>query len=209
MIQRQPRPEEGLLIREDSDNWMILGGVSRRFYINAGLAVALVVATAFCVIEWWPSVFIGVPLLAVLLLVRKPHYDQARTIVLDKVNGTVSIKPPLGLGRGEDLPLDGIEEVRLRYFSLNTRAELVFLMKGGTEVLVFRDASFFIPYMSSLEVLFSQPTLADSAIATKNEEPLRIARFLGVPMRKILFSDRPEGELERNQEVFLPADELP
>ncbi len=111
------------------------------------------------------------------------------------------------MGRIHEFRLSDIEEVRLCYFGLNMRAKLIFLMKEKREVLVFRDASFFLPYLSTFEMLFSQPTLADSAVATKNEEPLRIARFLGVPMRKVLFSDMPEGELERNQEVTLPSQE--
>ncbi len=177
----------------------------RRFSLFVKIfIVSMFIAVFACgIVQWWPTVFFALPILAFLVACMKPNFQQARRISFDKPGNLVTIGRPLpGIGRVSTFPLSGIKELCLQFRANNLRAVITLVMQDGTEEIIFMDPYSFSPFERGNSIAGCiSPDLG-------NDELLRIARFIGVPLRKILFSDQPEGELPRNQKIFAPVEEV-
>ena len=154
----------------------------RRFSLFVKIfIVSMFIAVFACgIVQWWPTVFFALPILAFLVACMKPNFQQARRISFDKPGNLVTIGRPLpGIGRVSTFPLSGIKGVMPAIQSKQSES----CDHAGDAGMERRRIIFMDPYSFSP---FERGNSIAGCISPDlgNDELLRIARFIGVPLKK-------------------------
>jgi hypothetical protein len=196
------RFSDGLVNIEETSAEMVIGDreTNPRFFILPVL-LALALLLLFVVLAvgmdlWFLPIFIFI-----VLAFSLPYFMRLlalpRFIVLDKEKKTMVVEKRAFLRKRRfTYTLSQIQEIRCRYISKGTEIILSIAMTDGEEVKFFEDIT--VRGLGTYGVV--------RLPVTHHEIPLRIARFLGVPYRKIFWGSANADMKDGNVEIIYPTD---